>query len=310
MKSFLELLNTSPVDKSAPEVYTFEEILKFNPYHGPDGRFTGPGGFASFSANPDTAAGKKAIERADEKHRIIGAAFGDTRNAFQEAKDNIDIVRQRMSNDIKPIKAKSLDINEVMKDAGCDRDTAEKAGELAKGVFKKASADCPKITEDVVAVAAKNGGTMYGLGARQKMETSLARKIASDARDDGKTLEEAAANVKDSVRYTAIFETKDFKAGYESVKAELVSQGYKHIRSKDFFKDYEEGKQCIKSVQDVFESPNGTKFEFQFQTPQTQAAKEVTHPIYEAYRSASTTASDKARAWGIMTDIFADVPNY
>lgn len=55
---------------------SFSDILKFNPYHGPDGRFAGPGGYASFSANPATKAGKAAIRREQKKNPLIGAAYG------------------------------------------------------------------------------------------------------------------------------------------------------------------------------------------------------------------------------------------
>lgn len=285
------------------------DIEKFNPYHDARGRFTSAGAAgASFSANPNTKAGQMAIDRESKKNPLYAAAYGQGKTVREEAKENTEIVRSRLSNTVNPIKVEKLDIDSVMKDAGCDRATAEKAGKLAGEIFDDASRNCPQITNDVVAVTAKNGGKMYGLDFRQKQETSLARKIASDARDEGISLEKAAAGVKDSVRYTAVFETKDFAAGYQNVKQTLLDQGYTHVRSKDFFAQYKEKKSCIKSVQDVFESPSGVKFEFQFQTPETQGAKEVTHPLYEKHRSASTTTAQKERLWDIMTDVFADVP--
>lgn len=308
-KTFLDILKSTEVPNRLAK--TFCQIVKYNPYHGPDGRFTSSGAAgASFSANPATNAGRKAIERESKNNPLIGAAYGQGKTVQQEAKENADIIRGKLSNKVNPITAKPLDINKVMEEGGCDRATAEKAGALAKQVFDKASKECPKITEDVISAAAKNGGKMYGLDARQKMETSMARKIVSDSKADKVSLEAAAAGVKDSVRYTAVFETKDFKAGYDNVKSTLESQGYKHVRSKDFFEKYEEGKSCIKSIQDVFESPTGVKFEFQFQTPETQGAKEVTHPLYEKARSASASAHDKKRLNDIMTDTFAVVPNY
>jgi len=309
-KSFNEIVKSEEASTTG-KALSFSEITKFNPYHDRLGRFTsGGGGAASFSANPNTNAGRKAIERAGKDNPLIGAAYGQGKTVRQEAAENADLIRGAVSNKVNPIKAKPLDVDKVMAEAGCDRATATRAGELSKEIFAKASKDCPKITDDVIAATRKNGGNMYGLDARQKMETSMARKIATDARVDKVSLEKAAAGVKDSVRFTAVFETKDFKSGYENVKSTLLEQGYKHVRSKDFFKSYDEGKSCIKSVQDVFESPNGVKFEFQFQTPETQGAKEVTHPLYERARSASTSKHEAARLNDIMRDTFADVPNY
>ena len=62
---------------------TLIDIHKFNPYHDRLGRFTGPGGFTSFSANPDTKAGKLAIRRAQKVNPLIGAAFGTKRSPGQ-----------------------------------------------------------------------------------------------------------------------------------------------------------------------------------------------------------------------------------
>ena len=304
-KTFLEVLGNAPEQVAK----TFSEIVKFNPYHDSRGRFTSAGGgVASFSANPNTVAGQKAIEREQKNNPLVGAAFGSGKTVREEAKENADIVRSKLSNKVKPIEEEPLNVSKVMKEGGCDKATAEAAGKLAKDIFDKSTKNCEAITNDVIAVTTANGGNMYGLDFRQKQQTSLARKIVSDSKDDGVSLEAAAAGVKDSVRYTAVFETKDFRAGYENVKNSLLEQGYTHVRSKDFFKAYDEGKSCIKSVQDVFESPSGVKFEFQFQTPETQGAKEVTHPLYEKSRSASTSAGERKRLNDIMTDIFADVP--
>lgn len=64
---------------------SFIEVLiqKFNPYHGKDGRFTGPGGYASFSANPNTSYGRAAIRREQKVNPLIGAAYGTKRSRGQ-----------------------------------------------------------------------------------------------------------------------------------------------------------------------------------------------------------------------------------
>lgn len=67
---------------------TFSQILKFNPYHDRFGRFTGPGGYASFSANPETKAGAAAIKREQKNNPLIGAAFGTMKSPKQKIADN------------------------------------------------------------------------------------------------------------------------------------------------------------------------------------------------------------------------------
>lgn len=53
----------------------------FNPYHDKRGRFTSPGGggISTFSANPDTPAGKRAIEREELRLKEMAAKFNAQR---------------------------------------------------------------------------------------------------------------------------------------------------------------------------------------------------------------------------------------
>ena len=58
---------------------TFDEVLKFNPFHDARGRFASASGFASYSANPKTKAGAMAISRS------AAAGHGATLNAHRES---------------------------------------------------------------------------------------------------------------------------------------------------------------------------------------------------------------------------------
>lgn len=79
---------------------SFSDILKFNPYHGPDGRFTGPGGYASFSANPNTKAGMMAIRREQKNNPLIGAAYGTKKTPGQKAQEKKDKASARKAKEI------------------------------------------------------------------------------------------------------------------------------------------------------------------------------------------------------------------
>ena len=63
------------------------EIEKFNPYHGPDGRFASANGATSFSANPETVAGRNAIERAGKEHPLILLAYDNLNEAGGQEKE-------------------------------------------------------------------------------------------------------------------------------------------------------------------------------------------------------------------------------
>lgn len=67
------------------EAKTFEEILKFNPFHDARGRFASSNSFASYSANPKTKAGRMAIERS------YAGGHGSTFNRHKESQgENIN----------------------------------------------------------------------------------------------------------------------------------------------------------------------------------------------------------------------------
>ena len=76
------------------------DIIKFNPYHDRLGRFTGPGGYSVFSANPETKAGLMAIKRAQKLHPTIGAAYGTLKTPGQKAQEKKDRASSRKAKEI------------------------------------------------------------------------------------------------------------------------------------------------------------------------------------------------------------------
>lgn len=68
------------VRKADSTAQTFEEVLKFNPFHDALGKFSNKNGFKTYSANPKTKAGAMAINRSGE------AGHGSTLNVHRESK--------------------------------------------------------------------------------------------------------------------------------------------------------------------------------------------------------------------------------
>ena len=66
-------------EEEKPVAKTFEEVLKFNPFHDAKGRFASSNGFTSYSANPKTKAGAMAISRSAQ------AGHGTTFNVHRES---------------------------------------------------------------------------------------------------------------------------------------------------------------------------------------------------------------------------------
>ena len=248
-----------------------------------------------------------AIAREQQRTSEISShRLGDA----SEVSAGIHKVRSQVSNTAKPLQRESVDIGKIMSEGGCDRKTAEAAAAEAKKIYDKVSAAEPRITSDIVSAVAENSGKMYGLNFRMKQETSLGRKIAKDAKDEyNGDLKAAAAGVKDAVRYTAVFETKDFTAGYNNVKASLEAKGYKEDRCKNFFADYAEFNSIQKAVQCVYSDKDGNRLELQFHTYESQGAKEVNHPMYEKSRAAGIGSQEKGVLDDRMRNIGANVPD-
>lgn len=87
----LELLEMSPEKRhnlagtSQNLAKTFDEILKFNPFHDAKGRFASSNSFTYYSANPKTKAGAMAISRSAQ------AGHGTTFNSHKESQgENIN----------------------------------------------------------------------------------------------------------------------------------------------------------------------------------------------------------------------------
>lgn len=278
------------INKNIDEI---EHIEKFNPYHDERGRFASANGYTSMT----NMSGKAIITQ--------------SRISQKNVDKNIKKVRDACSNEYSAIGKEAVNIDKVKARGGCSDEDAKKCAKLADDVFEKAAKNEPQITKDIVSTVADNGGKMYGLDFRLKQPTSMAGKIASDSKDDNVSYEVAASSIKDSVRYTAIFESKDFVAGYNNVKSSLEAAGYTEERCKNFFSKYENGKSCQKAVQCVYKNKDGLFFELQFHTYQTQGAKEVNHQYYEEQRQKGTTKKRYKQLNDAMTKIssYSEVPD-
>lgn len=72
------------VQKHDSEAKTFEEILKFNPYHDALGRFSSANGAHSFTIRTNSPAGQKAIANIKAKQQAAMAAGGGSSSAEPE----------------------------------------------------------------------------------------------------------------------------------------------------------------------------------------------------------------------------------
>ena len=215
--------------------------------------------------------------------------------ARQAAKKLVPEIKKTLSTEVKDISRPEVneETRKYLRDAvsGVTDEQIDKALEESANIYKYWEENEPAITDTVVGAVKDVGGSMYGLDHRRKFDKSLAKKALADALDPSLPyngdIALAASHIKDGARYTAIFDSDNFAKGYKRVKEALEKMGIREYRCKNFFTQYRDqdgskgkiGEQ--KSVQCVFETPDGQKFELQFHTPESMAAKEVNHPTYK-----------------------------
>lgn len=218
-------------------------------------------------------------------------------------------VNEHLSNEAKPITKEPVNVDDVKTRGGLTDDEAKECIKTAESVYEKATEKEPKITADVIASVEETNGKMYGLAYRLKQPSSMAGKIGADAKESGSTFQEAADDIKDAVRYTAVIPESGFTKGYQSVKKSMEDKGYTEVRCKNFYEMYENNTSCQKAVQCVYQDSSGYKFEFQFHTPSSQGAKELNHPLYEEQRKSTTSEQRKKELYDEMVEIGSYVKN-
>ena len=185
---------------------------------------------------------------------------------------------------------------------------AHSTEDLADKVYKKASLAEPKITKTVTSAIRNAGAKTYGLKNRLKTKASILRKISDDSKKNGTTINSAANNIKDAIRYTAMSDDKDFVSNYESIKKSLEKSGYKEVRCRNYFDLYRQGKANHKQVTSVF-SNDKDAFEVQFQTPSSIKAKEAKTPLYEEVRKTNVSKEKQSEIEKQMKTLAEQVKN-
>jgi hypothetical protein len=154
----------------------------------------------------------------------------------------------------------------------------------AKKIIEKAKQIEPEITKNVTDVCKNLQGKMEGLDFRLKSEKSLNVKIYEKMmEDESMTVEDAMADIRDSVRYTMTFNAEQFRDKCKDAVAALKANGYEVVKIKNYFKH---GDGTYKGVNCNF-SKNGQVFELQFHTPESYDIKQnKSHIIYDQLKTA------------------------
>jgi hypothetical protein len=169
----------------------------------------------------------------------------------------------------------------------------DRAVRLARDIFLRAAETEPEVTTDILEIALRTGTNVDGnyirdgetfstLDARLKTVESIDSRIRRDMRDGGLTAEEAAADVRDDLRYTFVLSPSSYGNDISAITRALVSSGYLPRRKKNFWL-LDEG---YAGINTSWQTPDGKWFEIQFHTQRTLETKEIlSHQLYERQRS-------------------------
>jgi len=184
-------------------------------------------------------------------------------------------------------------------------DEQSQATLLAEQKLQKANKEEPAITAELKSIESEKAH-LEGLEHRLKSTESLSRKILTDSHDMEVSLEEAAANIKDALRYTLIIEENDYTELTRKTLDKLTEKGYSVYAFKNYWAndsiDYQ-GINCNLKTSD------GMIFELQFHTKESYFTKsKKTHKYYEIIRSESASDEEKAEASRKQSELFALIP--
>lgn len=238
-----------------------------------------------------------------------GSLTEEGRKRYRDFSRAEDKVRKRRSNHYSAFKREPFSIAKVMERGGISEGKAHECCDYADKLFKKAQKIEPMITRDVVSAVEDSGCMMYGLENRIKQPTSIAAKIGQDAKEKEISISDAAKGIKDIIRYTSIADDDRFTKSYQSIRFSLSDFGYSEVSCKNYFELYREGKSRHKAVQCVYADSDGNRFELQFHTPASQAAKELKIPIFEARRKSGLSEERQNELEQQMTELAEKVKN-
>lgn len=214
-----------------------------------------------------------------------------------------DAVIARCSNEIGPMKKEGIHMSEVGDRGRLNPTETKQCISIGIHMYNRAAKIEPQITDNVVDAVTSTGAKMYGLEHRLKRPASIAAKIGADAKENGKTFEEAAKGLKDVIRYTAVSDDRDYTNNYYNIKSNLEAKGYRETKCKNYFNSYKLGYVKHKAVQSNFTDRNGNTFELQFHTPSSQAAKELKLPIYNERRKSGISLKRARQLERKMTNL-------
>jgi len=128
---------------------------------------------------------------------------------------------------------------------------------------------------------------LAGLGHLVKGEDRLKEKVAERLMaKPGRTTQQAIDGISDPVRSTFVYSPQHYADGVRADVELLKAEGFELLKLKNLWSDEQ-----YKGINSQWRRPEtGLRFEMQFHTRESLAAKELTHEAYERIRSDASPA--------------------
>lgn len=175
-------------------------------------------------------------------------------------------------------------------------------GDMAENLLTQAGNMEPAVTQMLQDLARANGGQMQGTQWMFKDKLSLMRKL-NLYMDEGLSLEEAAGNVNDALRYTMQFDRDVFSGNVLEIQRLLEAQGWQlyDTKAKNYF-GYGDAYDGYNTV--MVNVATGQRFELQYHTPDSYRIKQAIHPLYEEFRILHAGSTRAVELWNQMVSMW------
>jgi hypothetical protein len=145
---------------------------------------------------------------------------------------------------------------------------------------------------------------LAGLDHRLKGKDRLTEKVEFDVQKKGQDVDQAVANVKDSIRYTFVYDEEGYTAGVYADCERLQNAGFGSFDRRNSW-DQDE----YKGINSRWRVPESRYiFEVQFHTRASLEAKEETHSAYEDIRSLPDDDEEVAQLHAYQREVTSKVP--
>lgn len=184
-------------------------------------------------------------------------------------------------------------------------DAAVRAYAIDQGYERVSEIEKGTVTPAMLRIEAEDPERhLAGLENRLKGKDRLAEKVEFDVMKKGRTVDQAFANVKDTIRYTFVYDEAKYTAGVYADCERLVSAGFGRFDRRNSWDEDE-----YKGINSRWRIPGSSQlFEVQFHTQASLDAKEETHSAYERIRSLPEDDEEMADLRAYQREVTSKVP--